>query len=1090
MATDDPLVAKVRVMTHFFKTHRNRNKANTTKKHRKARRRLNSIERIEDRILMAADVAVIDDTLQIIGDDAANDVEIHFVTTDVGTTLEVQADGEFHSFEQSEVSQVSIELNGGDDQVRYTGTFEGDREKPKLRNEINTGSGNDRVSIGEAIDVQLSVDVGEGSDEFSYPRDDINTDGIADDQEVITIRADQGENSVVIGSSLNVVDFDLQPTETLVSEVSSGIDEFDAQQQSLDRSIELAERRLREAEELVEAEFLAPARQLAEANPDNPPSDEIQSLQARADAVLDSLQTELETLRDQKNLAADRFDAAQSDLTAKIDSTLLALDAHEVDPVPLFQTACQLAYEPHFTVYISGSVTYSGGLNLQVIGFGGGNTIQTGSGHDTIFSGSGADIVWSGAGNDRIDGQAGADRLFGQTGNDCVYGGPQADWVVGNSGSDELHGGADRDIILGYDGIDYMYGDGGHDLMWGGRDNDFMRGGDGLDYMLGSDGFDQMHGDNDRDWMRGNDGSDFLSGGRGNDLMWGDNQRDVMVGGNDHDRIWGGNDGDWLLGNNGFDQIRGGNGGDFIDGGNDTDWLLGDADNDRILGGNAQDVMWGNGGNDRMYGGNGNDWMFGNSGNDCMQGDAGHDRMWGHSGADTMHGLGGNDWIWGLADNDRITDGSGWVRIRAGDGNDLVVLAADSQVDFVWGENGIDTMQGTANVDVFFSGPGPDTYHWAGGTPILIGSFNILDGPSPNQVSKCPYPWHHFADLNIGLASRAFEAAFTGLESDSIAFDNISGLISSDHYKASHGVTLENMKGIGVAHEGDPTSIETLDGYDGRLDGDNVLATHPNHIDPFTILFEEPVSAVGSFAGAGIQGDIETLTIQAFDKEGNTIGSQSVNLKPNQNADNREGHWLFTFDENVVSKVTIRNDNSTDFGNALIVDNITWGRMSPALQTDPDDINQDGVVDGADLDLLCSSVTTGEDDRAAVQGFLSRNNIPVGDSNFDGEFSSSDFVTVFAAGTYEVDVPATWSTGDWNCDGRFDSSDFVAAFAAGRYEQGPLQAIATFDPRHVVEGMKSEAKDRQARSLAERDRVFASLDAMFETDELANAFLA
>ena len=964
------------------------------------------------------------------------------------------------------------------------------REQPKLRNAINTGSGNDQVAIGEAIDVQLNVDLGEGSDAFSYARDDINTDGITDGQEVITIRADQGENSVVIGSSREVVDIDLQPVETLVAEVSAGIDQYDAQQILLDSEIESAEQRLREAEARVEEEFLAPARELAEANPDPLPTDEIQNLQDRADAVLAPVLEELESARERKNIAADQFDATQSELTEKIDTTLAELDRDDVEPLPLFQTPCQQMYQPHFTVYVSGSVTYSGSLNLQVIGFGGGNTIQTGSGNDTIYSGSGADIVWSGAGNDWIDGQAGADRLFGQTGNDCVYGGTQTDWVVGNAGNDELHGGADRDIVLGYDGIDYMYGDGGHDLMWGGAHNDFMRGGDGLDYMLGSSGFDQMHGDNDRDWMRGNDGADFLSGGRGNDLMWGDNQRDVMVGGNDHDRIWGGNDGDWLMGNNGSDQIRGGNGGDFIGGGNDTDWLLGDSDNDRVLGGNSLDVMWGNAGHDRMYGGNGNDWMFGNSGNDCMQGDAGHDRMWGHDGADTMHGHSGNDLIWGLGDNDRITDGSGGDRIRAGDGNDLVVLAADLPVDFVWGEGGIDTMQGTANVDVFISGAGPDTYHWAGGTPILIGSFNIVDGPSPNQVPQCSYPWHDFAGHNVALGSLALESAFSGLESDSIGFDDATGLIPSDHYKASHGVTLENMKGIGVAREGDPHSVETLDGYDGRRDRDDVLATHPNHIDPFTVLFDEPVASVGSFVGTGIQGDIETLTVEAFDVEGNKVGAQSVNVTPNDDPDNREGHWLFAFDENVVSKVTIRNDNPTDFGNALIVDDITWGRIPVATPTDQDDANQDGVVDVADLDLLCGGVADGDVDSAVVDDFLSRNKVSIGDSNFDGEFDSSDFVSVFAAGSYELDVPATWSTGDWNCDGRFDSSDFVAAFAAGRYEQGPLPAVAAVDAQRVVESLEAESRDRRVSSLADRDRVFGDWEALFETDAGANAFLA
>jgi hypothetical protein len=65
----------------------------------------------------------------------------------------------------------------------------------------------------------------------------------------------------------------------------------------------------------------------------------------------------------------------------------------------------------------------------------------------------------------------------------------------------------------------------------------------------------------------------------------------------------------------------------------------------------------------------------------------------------------------------------------------------------------------------------------------------------------------------------------------------------------------------------------------------------------------------------------------------------------------------------------------------------------------------------------------------------------VGDANLDGEFSSSDLVTMFVAGTYEQDVPAVWTSGDFTGDGRFNTADLVAAFAGGGYEQGPRAAV-------------------------------------------------
>jgi hypothetical protein len=66
-----------------------------------------------------------------------------------------------------------------------------------------------------------------------------------------------------------------------------------------------------------------------------------------------------------------------------------------------------------------------------------------------------------------------------------------------------------------------------------------------------------------------------------------------------------------------------------------------------------------------------------------------------------------------------------------------------------------------------------------------------------------------------------------------------------------------------------------------------------------------------------------------------------------------------------------------------------------------------------------------------------------GDSNLDGEFSSADFVTVFAAGKYETGAEAGWDAGDWNGDMIFDSSDFVTAFSGGGYELGPRAAVAS-----------------------------------------------
>ena len=92
------------------------------------------------------------------------------------------------------------------------------------------------------------------------------------------------------------------------------------------------------------------------------------------------------------------------------------------------------------------------------------------------------------------------------------------------------------------------------------------------------------------------------------------------------------------------------------------------------------------------------------------------------------------------------------------------------------------------------------------------------------------------------------------------------------------------------------------------------------------------------------------------------------------------------------------------------------------------DLNTDSFVNFDDFKLLIEDVN-----------YL---NTWIGDSNLDGQFDSSDFVTVFTAGEFEDGLPvnSTWQTGDWNSDGEFDSSDFVTAFTAGGFERGNRNA--------------------------------------------------
>ncbi|MCA9200584.1 MAG: hypothetical protein KDA87_23755, partial [Planctomycetales bacterium] len=155
-----------------------------------------------------------------------------------------------------------------------------------------------------------------------------------------------------------------------------------------------------------------------------------------------------------------------------------------------------------------------------------------------------------------------------------------------------------------------------------------------------------------------------------------------------------------------------------------------------------------------------------------------------------------------------------------------------------------------------------------------------------------------------------------------------------------------------------------------------------------------------------------------------------------------------------VSRIMLRHDSGSPSrgGSAaranLGIDNIAF------LAGIIGDYNGNNQLDAGDLDLQAIGIAandlafdldgngqTNMDDRTAWIRDLQKS--WVGDSNFDGEFNSSDFVAVFSVGKYETGAMATYAEGDWNGDQLFDSSDFVAAFQDGGFEQGPRIDVAS-----------------------------------------------
>lgn len=131
------------------------------------------------------------------------------------------------------------------------------------------------------------------------------------------------------------------------------------------------------------------------------------------------------------------------------------------------------------------------------------------------------------------------------------------------------------------------------------------------------------------------------------------------------------------------------------------------------------------------------------------------------------------------------------------------------------------------------------------------------------------------------------------------------------------------------------------------------------------------------------------------------------------------------------------------------------------------DFDGNGVLDAADIDALSAEVKKGAGASLAydvtADGLVNNQDHQkwvnelkwtwFGDADLDGEFSSADFVQVFAVGKYETTAAAGWAAGDWNGDQRFGSDDFVTAFAAGGYEQGerpPLEPAVVPEPAAVL----------------------------------------
>lgn len=168
--------------------------------------------------------------------------------------------------------------------------------------------------------------------------------------------------------------------------------------------------------------------------------------------------------------------------------------------------------------------------------------------------------------------------------------------------------------------------------------------------------------------------------------------------------------------------------------------------------------------------------------------------------------------------------------------------------------------------------------------------------------------------------------------------DLAQGTVLGSQYAGTLGVTFTNTS-LGryasysrIQLEGGAIA-EDITGYDGTYmsNGDKVFVKFDNEYSetPFTITFADPVSTVGAFVGMGVQGAVHDLRISLYDA-GNTLIGQRVVTSWLWEADaykqNYESFFAVHADTASIGRIEILNLATADFANALILDNLSFGR--------------------------------------------------------------------------------------------------------------------------------------------------------------------
>jgi Ca2+-binding RTX toxin-like protein len=303
-----------------------------------------------------------------------------------------------------------------------------------------------------------------------------------------------------------------------------------------------------------------------------------------------------------------------------------------------------------------------------------GSTVILGNGLNNQIGGdNGDDTLDGGLGNDTLIGVGGNDRMIGGKGDDTYSVSSVGDVVVETGG---LAGGRDTVITA----IDFTLSADVENLRLGGAAvNGVGNAGANVvtansnhlnSFLLGMDGNDTLSGRNGDDTLLGGSGIDLMSGGDGDDVYEVDSSGDRVV------ELAGGDSGvDRVLAS--VDHTLSANVEDLELIGNAVAGT-GNAQQNFILGNALANKLFGLAGGDSLNGRFGNDTLDGGAGNDLLTGEDGDDSLIGGADGDVLDGGAGNDSMAGGAGDDRyVFDSAGdKVTEAAGQGIDTVTVLA------------------------------------------------------------------------------------------------------------------------------------------------------------------------------------------------------------------------------------------------------------------------------------------------------------------------------------------------------------------------------------------------------------------------------